>query len=567
MEKIEASFNHFGSLIKSLDQCTGSNKKISLISEFIKDIDPSDGCWTLSLLMNVRQKRLITGKKLREFLQSSTRMPAWLFDDCFTQVGDSAETLSLLWPQIKDGLQHHTYEYSDEIKLLYTSMKTTNSLHWWMETLQTIIKGTKDDEQKSTMLEIWKMIPDEEHYLLNKLITGGFRIGVSRGLVVKSIAHAYELPESIILERLMKAQVPTKEWFLDLVKPQEHDQSDRGAVPYPFYLASPVNLDQLKKTTVHDWRLECKWDGIRGQLIRRETGIYLWSRGEELINISFPEIITMGEDLPFGTVLDGEILCWRNGSTQPMTFASLQRRLGRKAVSKKLLIEYPAKFVAYDLIEWNNQDQRHIPLTNRIQKLESLHRDINHPTLVLGKSKAIDNWDQLTGIREKTKTEGAEGLMIKKLDSVYLSGRKKGSWWKYKHDPMTLDVVLIYAQAGTGKRANLFTDYTFALWDTPDVANKTRKLVTFAKAYSGLNNEEIITLDRWIRTNTIERFGPTRMLKEQQVFEIAFEGVMESKRHKCGLAVRFPRIMKWRTDKVVEEADCLEQAQALCKKD
>ena len=417
------------------------------------------------------------------------------------------------------------------------------------------------------MIELWKKIPEEEHYILNKLITGGFRIGVSKGLVVKSIAIAYKLDESIILERLMTIEAPTKEWFLELVKHRENEQSDRGAIPYPFYLASPVNLDQLTKLPVHEWRLENKWDGIRGQLIRRKSGIFLWSRGEELINTSFPEIVSMAENLPCGTVLDGEILCWKNGSKKPMTFASLQRRLGRKSVSNKLIKEYPAKFVAYDIMENNSEDLRNVPLRYRIEQLEQLQKDTSHPGLLFGECKKIVNWDQLKETRDKTVVEGAEGLMIKKSDSVYLAGRKRGNWWKYKHDPMTLDVVLIYAQAGTGKRANLFTDYTFALWDKPNTTDEPRKLVTFAKAYSGLNNEEIIKLDRWIRSHTKERYGPTRVVREQQVFEIAFEGVMESKRHKCGLAVRFPRILRWRVDKGTEEADCLKQAQALCKQD
>ena len=563
----QVSIKQFGDLIKDLDQCNGNNKKIDLIAEFIRDIDPSDGCWTLSLLMNIRQKRLITGKKLREILQTRTTMPTWLFNDCFAQVGDSAETISLLWPQIKRELKNKDYQCPEDIEILYSDMNSTKPLHWWMETLLPIIKKKEDIDQNNSIIELWKKIPEEEHYLLNKLITGGFRIGVSKGLVVKSIAIAYELEESTILERLMTTETVTKEWFLELVKHREDDQSDRGAIPYPFYLASPVNLDQLIKLPVHEWRLENKWDGIRGQLIRRESGIFLWSRGEELINTSFPDIISMAESIPCGTVLDGEILCWKSGSKKPMTFASLQRRLGRKSVSNKLIMEYPAKFVAYDLIENNYKDQRNVPLSNRIEQLKKIQKNTSHPDLLLGECKRIISWDQLKETRDKTAVEGAEGLMIKKDNSVYLAGRKRGSWWKYKHDPMTLDVVLIYAQAGTGKRANLFTDYTFALWDKPNTMEEPRKLVTFAKAYSGLNNEEIIKLDRWIRTHTEERFGPTRVVEKQQVFEIAFEGVMESKRHKCGLAVRFPRIHRWRVDKGAEEADCLKQAQELCQQD
>ena len=395
MKVNQVNLKQFGNLIKDIDECNGNNKKISLIAEFIKDIDPSNGCWTLSLLMNIRQKRLITGKKLRQILQTRTTMPSWLFDDCFAQVGDSAETLSLLWPQIKKEMNDEKFQCPEDIELLYSDINSTKSLQWWMETLLPRIKGKGGIEQENSMLELWKKIPAKEHYLLNKLITGGFRVGVSKGIVVKSIAIAYKLDESTILERLITIEDPTKEWFLELVKQRENDQKDRGAIPYPFYLASPVNLDQLTKLPVQEWRLENKWDGIRGQLIRRESGTFLWSRGEELINTSFPEIISMAEKIPYGTVLDGEILCWKNGSKKPMTFASLQRRLGRKSVSSKLIKEYPAKFIAYDLIENNNEDLRHVSLENRIKQLEYLSKDIKHPDLVIGDCKKIYSWDQL----------------------------------------------------------------------------------------------------------------------------------------------------------------------------
>ena len=563
----QASLHEFGGLITAIDRCNKTNTKISLISGFIENIDPRDGCWTLCILLNQRKQRLITGQKLRRILNECTSIPSWLLDDCFTQVGDSAETLSLLWPQIKPNIQNIEYKFKDATDEIYSTVKTTDSLHLWMETVLPLLKNKTDAEQRHSMIELWKNIPDDHHYLVNKLITGGFRIGVSKGLVVKSIAQAYEINESTVIERLMKSEATTQKWFKELVKPRQEEEDDRGAIPYPFYLASPVNLEQLKVSPVQDWSLECKWDGIRGQLIRRQSGIFLWSRGEELINISFPEIINLAEKLPYGTVLDGEIICWRDGAKQPMTFASLQKRLGRKSITKLLLQECPVKFVAYDLIEHESKDQRRKPLNERKKILEVIHRNLNHNDLVLGECKTISNWSELEKARDETTEQGAEGLMIKKIDSIYLSGRRRGSWWKYKHDPMTLDVVLIYAQAGTGKRANLFTDYTFALWDEPRTSIRTRKLITFAKAYSGLKNDEIIHLDRWIRKHTIERFGPTRVVEQKQVFEIAFEGVMESKRHKCGLAVRFPRILRWRVDKKAEEADCLEHAQAHCKKD
>ena len=558
-------FRSFGNLINNLEQCNSTKKKINLISVFIKDIDPRDGSWILLLLMSSRQKRVITGRRLKDILQASFRMPSWLIDDCFAQVGDSAETISLLWPQLKSELTDANIECSEVYNKLFNEPKESKPLHWWMETLLPAIKDATETTQNRLILKLWSDIADQDHYLTNKLITGGFRNGVSKGLVVKSIAKAYKLDESTVLERLMKPIEINNIWFQELTHPVSINRTDRGAIPYPFYLASPVEIEKIKETPPADWRLEYKWDGIRGQLIKRDTGAYLWSRGEELVNHVFPEIIEMAENLPDGTVLDGEILCWQKDVRKPMAFASLQRRLGRKTVNKKLLKEYPTVFLAYDILEHKSIDIRAYNLRDRLKLLENVEQNYNHPCLVIDNEKEFAEWEELIQLRDRARLEGAEGLMIKKISSHYLSGRKRGYWWKYKHDPMTLDAVLIYAQAGTGKRANLFTDYTFALWDDSNKNSKDRKLVTFAKAYSGLNNSELMELDKWIRTHTIERYGPTRVVEQKQIFEIAFEGVMESKRHKCGLAVRFPRIHRWRIDKPVMEADCIEQAQALLK--
>ena len=561
----QASFKTFRNLLTALDQCNATKKKIKLISEFIKDIDPKDGSWTLILLMGSRQKRLITGRRLREILQTTSKMPAWLIEDCFTQVGDSAETISLLWPQLKKVLKARSFDCDEEHKQIFYDLKVSKPLHWWMETLLPAIKNSTETTQNDLILKLWNEIEDQDHYVTNKLITGGFRNGVSKGIVVKSIAQAYEIDESTVLERLMKPIEINKSWFQTLTQPVKVNRTDRGAIPYPFYLASPVEIERIKQTPTTDWRLEYKWDGIRGQLIKRETGAYLWSRGEELVNHVFPEIIGMANNLPNNTVLDGEILCWQKDIGRPMPFASLQRRLGRKTVSKKLMEECPTIFMAYDILEHNTIDLRTCNLEGRVHLLQRLEEKFNHPCLIIDNEKIFVDWNELDNIRDQARLDGAEGLMIKKNDSFYLSGRKKGYWWKYKHDPMILDAVLIYAQAGTGKRANLFTDYTFALWDDSNKKSQDRKLVTFAKAYSGLNNAEIMELDRWIRSHTIERFGPTRVVEQKQVFEIAFEGVMESKRHKCGLAVRFPRIHRWRVDKPAMEADCIEQAQTMLK--
>ena len=320
-------FRSFGNLINNLEQCNSTKKKINLISVFIKDIDPRDGSWILLLLMSTRQKRVITGRRLKDILQASFRMPSWLIDDCFAQVGDSAETISLLWPQLKSELTDANIECSEVYNKLFNEPKESKPLHWWMETLLPAIKDATETTQNRLILKLWSDIADQDHYLTNKLITGGFRNGVSKGLVVKSIAKAYKLDESTVLERLMKPIEINNIWFQELTHPVSINRTDRGAIPYPFYLASPVEIEKIKETPPADWRLEYKWDGIRGQLIKRDTGAYLWSRGEELVNHVFPEIIEMAENLPDGTVLDGEILCWQKDVRKPMAFASLQRRL------------------------------------------------------------------------------------------------------------------------------------------------------------------------------------------------------------------------------------------------
>ena len=304
------------------------------------------------------------------------------------------------------------------------------------------------------------------------------------------------------------------------------------------------------------------WDGIRGQLIHRGTGVYLWSRGEELVNDSFPELVTVGGALPDGTALDGEIICWQEGAAVPLGFDTLQRRLGRKTVGNTLKRECPMRFIAYDLLELNGADIRDQPLRRRRQELMAMLEQVSHPErwrLTASDGWPLESWAELNAERQQAVAQRAEGLMLKRLDSPYLAGRRRGHWWKHKLEPMTLDAVLLYAQAGSGRRANLFTDYTFGLWNDEDPP----QLVSFAKAYSGLNDAEILELDRWIRRNTVQRFGPARSVNCELVFEIGFEGIHPSRRHKSGLAVRFPRILRWRRDKPAEEADRLDAALSL----
>ena len=556
----------FGELIDCLDGTSSSLRKVELLKHYLVAVDPKDGCWALALLLGERRRRMLTGRRLREILQESVAFPEWLFNECHSHVGDSAETICLLWPQLKDQCLQRPELKDPQLRELLAAVANKPALHWWMETLLPSLARSSPTQQQEAMLSIWATVPEEHHWLLNKLITGGFRIGVARGLVVKAIAAAFSLRNTDVLERLMGEVEPSAEWFDQLTAPAKQTRRDRGAVPYPFFLASPVQLERMVCTPAEDWWVEWKWDGIRGQLIRRKQGVFLWSRGEELVNVSFPELVTMAKALPVNTVLDGEVICWGRDQCHPLPFSNLQRRIGRKHVGAKIRQECPVQFIAYDLLEQEGKDLRAHPLVQRLTALNALNSvaDIEESwRLQRSAGHRLESWDHLAQLRTIAGEGGAEGLMLKQLSSPYLAGRQRGHWWKYKLDPMRLDAVLIYAQAGSGRRANLFTDYTFALWDCRATDNNKPKLVTFAKAYSGLRDAEILTLDRWIRSHTRERFGPTRVVEPELVFELGFEGIQPSKRHKCGLAVRFPRILRWRHDRTAQSADCLESAEQL----
>ena len=558
--------NAFAALIDELDQSTGTNRKIDLIAGHLQRANAHDAAWTVLLLMGERRKRLITGRRLRDILQQASAMPDWLFDDCQSHVGDSAETLSLLWPQLRNDIRDRIH--NPVVTKWVNQLSSSPPMHWWMEDLLPAVAKMEPEEQSDAVLAIWESLPSERLFLFNKLLTGGFRIGVARGLVVKAIARGFNLEEALVLERLMTPGTASEQWFQSLTAIAGEERANRGPVPYPFFLASPLKQDAIEATPASEWWVEHKWDGIRGQLIQRESGTYLWSRGEELINEQFPELIDMAAAIPADTVLDGEVICWAEIEKQPRPFSDLQRRLGRKTVGRKLRLECPVSFVAYDLLELSGQDLRSSSLRERLGQLDELQRKIEAQSTGwrcrLSSGQRLESWDQLDRLRKQAVDEGAEGVMLKHLASPYLSGRKRGYWWKHKRDPMTLDAVLIYAQAGRGRRANLFTDYTFALWGQPQEPSSNPQLVTFAKAYSGLNDSEILELDRWIRSHTQERFGPTRSVAPELVFEIGFEGIQTSKRHKCGLAVRFPRILRWRHDRTAESANTIVDAQTLC---
>jgi len=555
----------FAALYSALDASSGTRARVAALQAHFAACTPRDGAWALHVLLGKQGKRLITGRRLRQICLEGSPLPDWLFDDCYAHVGDSAETIALLWQQVSGDAASPDFldaEFQDAEPL------AAEPLHHWMEQLLPAAAALEGAEQAQAVRRLWQGLNPAELLVANKLLTGGLRVGVGQGLVLRALSQLSELEEPLLQHRLMGGFRPTAEAYQALLAPVEASAAVPSR-PYPFFLASP--LEEPPSEEASAWLAEWKFDGIRGQLIRRAGEAFLWSRGEELINAAFPELIGASNALPDGTVLDGEILVWPPEAEQPAPFAQLQRRLGRKAPGNKLLAECPAAFVAYDLLEQDGDDWRQRPLSQRRAALEELLHKCPEATptpaaglLRLSPRLPLEQWEQLEPLRQQASSTAAEGLMLKHLDSPYLAGRKRGHWWKHKRDPYTLDAVLLYAQAGSGRRANLFTDYTFGLWDrNTSETGEPARLVSFAKAYSGLDDGEITALDRWIRSHTTERFGPVRAVQPEQVFELAFEGLQRSSRHKSGIAVRFPRIVRWRRDKPAHEADTLASALAL----
>ena len=444
-------------------------------------------------------------------------------------VGDLAETITLMLPA--------GYEASDF------------TLTYWMDFIKDLEHRDVNDK-KDKIVWAWKRLNESERFVFNKLITGGFRIGVSQQLMVKALAKYANVKESTVAHRLMGNWSPDINVFEELVYTTDETDISR---PYPFYLAYALDGPVEDLGDPVEWVAERKWDGIRGQVIVRSGQMFVWSRGEELVTDKYPEYQAMLNLLPDGTAIDGEILPFKGD--QPMSFNHLQTRIGRKTLSQKLLTEVPVAFVAYDVLEWEGKDIRQWPFLERRRKLEEIC-NTSSKVLRLSPRVSFNTWEQLAEERNRSRDFLSEGIMLKRKDSIYRNGRRRGDWWKWKIDPFTVDAVMIYAMRGHGRRANLYTDYTFAVWDG-------EQLVPFTKAYSGLTDEEIREVDRWVKTNTVERFGPVRSVRPQLVFEIAFEGIQRSSRHKSGIALRFPRMARWRKDKRPEEANTLSDLNAL----
>jgi len=533
----------------------------ALVAHF-GSVPPEDAAWALHCLLGKQRRRLLTARRLREIALDATAMPEWLFQASRAQVGDSAETIALLVGGSAEALARMaTPPQGDEARV-----GADLPLHRWMEWILPGLAALPEADQTVEIQRLWRALSVEEVLVMVKLLTGSFRVGVGTGLVIRALATRSGVESVELQQRLMGPFEPSAEAFSELLRPQP-SQERPSSRPYPFFLASPLESGRLSDLDPAQWLVEWKWDGIRGQLIRRGGAGFLWSRGEELINGSFPDLLEQADPLPDGLVLDGEVLVWPAGQARPEPFAVLQRRLGRLKPTAALLRSMPAAFVAYDLLESEGIDRRKEPLQQRRERLRELMASGVPGALRLSGDLPLSGWNDLETWREKARDAGAEGVMLKLLASPYGSGRRRGSWWKHKLEPMRLDAVLLYARNGSGRRANLYTDYTFGLWASADslgpAPGQERRLVSFASAYSGLSDAEIKELDSWIRRHTTERFGPVRAVAPELVFELAFEGVQRSGRHRSGLAVRFPRISRWRRDKPAAEADTLAAAMAL----
>lgn len=527
----------FTNLYLALDQTNKTNEKVEALVKYFAEAPPEDAAWAIYFLSGRKPRQIIPTAKLRQWAAEISEIPDWLFELSYDAVGDLGETIALLLPDTN-------------------ATGSDLSLNYWVETRTLPLRETEEANQREAVAQAWRELDANERFVWNKIVTGSFRVGVSQSLVTRALSQVAGIEKEVVAHRLMGNWSPNADFYLGLIDGANTATADLSR-PYPFCLAYQIDFPLENLGDVSEWQTEWKWDGIRSQLIRREGESFLWSRGEDLVSERFPEITEASFALPDGTVLDGEILPWKDSEVLP--FAQLQRRIGRKTVGKKLLEEVPVVLLCYDLLEYAGEDFRSKPLSERREKLVEIVSSLPaeaRKTLQISETIEAKNWNDLAERRAESRSRKVEGFMLKRKSSAYRTGRVRGDWWKWKIEPLTIDAVLIYAQRGTGKRASLYTDYTFAVW-------KDGELVPFAKAYSGLTDAEIRKVDNFVRRNTLETFGPVRSVKQQLVFELAFEGIQKSTRHKSGIAVRFPRILRWRDDKLPKDADTLETIYAM----
>ena len=525
----------FAELVNVLGTSTKTNDKLDALSEYFAEANEKDRVWVIAIFSGRRPKRIVNATQLATWCFELTGLPAWLFEESYHVVGDLAETIALLLPDS-------------------TAASASHPLHHYIETLMSIEKEA-EGIRKEFILSSWNSMTQTERFVFNKLITGGFRIGVSQKMMVNALAKTVNLDPSIIAHRISGNWDPVTTSFDDLLS--ESSTSTDHSKPYPFYLAYALEEDPATLGDPGEWQAEWKWDGIRGLLIKRNDELFVWSRGEELMTEKFPEYAGLRHLLPNGIALDGEIISLPNipgnnvTERKPLPFSFLQTRIGRKNITKKQLTEAPVGFICYDLLEYDGNDIRESTLVERRALLETIINKVNHHSIIPSPVIRFQSWEELASIRTQSRNMGSEGIMLKRKSSSYQVGRKRGDWWKWKIDPLVIDAVMIYAQKGHGRRSNLYTDYTFAVRDG-------EKLVAFAKAYSGLTDKEFAQVDYFVKRNSLEKFGPVRTVKPELVFEIAFEGIAASNRHKSGVALRFPRISRWRKDKKPDEINTLE---------
>ncbi|MGA0795553.1 MAG: ATP-dependent DNA ligase [Quisquiliibacterium sp.] len=546
----------FAELFGRLDASTSTRDKTDALVDYLRDAPHEDAAWAVYFLAGGKPRQLVPSRLLREAAMQACAMPEWLFEESYQAVGDLAETIALLLPQ--------------------SNACSRLGLGAWMQDRLLALRKQSPEQAQALLRQYWSELDGAGRLLMNKLITGGFRVGVSRQLVARALAQLAGVDDKLLAQRMIgylrASALPDAQAYRALVAPQgagADADAARALLPLPFFLAHPLQQPCESLGDPQGWLAEWKWDGIRVQLVCGADGHALWSRGEELLTDRFPELGSLAAALPADALLDGELLCWDSERSRPMPFASLQRRIGRRTVSPKLQREAPVRLIAYDLLRLDGCDLRDRPLSERRSLLERIVREAADPHLTLSQALPFEDWSALQPMRAGSRERGVEGLMLKRVDSAYGVGRTRahpaGDWWKWKLDPLTVDAVLIYAQRGHGRRASLYTDYTFALWDRgpePDPGGKpadgAARLVPFAKAYSGLTDAQIREVDAVIRRTVIDKFGPVRSVEPTLVFELAFEAIQRSPRHRSGVAVRFPRIVRPRPDKAVEQADSLQ---------
>ena len=569
----------FAQLFAELDATTATSQKVEALKRYFAAAEPRDAAWAVYFLAGGKPRQVVPGAVLGALACERAGVEPWLFDACYQAVGDFAETVANVLPP--------------------PAHESDLGLAVWVEDRLLPLRGLAPVEQAARIASYWDELDTAGRFLFNKLIGGGFRVGVSRLLVQRALAEGAGVDAKLVAQRMMgytdAKTTPSAERYARLTAESGVGPLDLGQ-PYPFFLAHSLDLPhtelEAKLASPADWIVEWKYDGIRAQVVKRAGQVWIWSRGEELVSERFPEIVAVARPLPDGTVLDGEIVVWKDGRVAP--FALLQQRIGRKVLHKKVLADAPVGFIAYDLLEWDGVDRRDRPQFERRELLEAALGGVvdkaaqtRGEALRLSPVQAGADWAALAELRRQSRSRGVEGFMLKHRQARYGTGRRKqddiaaGTWWKWKIDPLSVDCVLVYAQAGHGRRASVYTDYTFAVWSHPPAdaaeaqavadaiargeppAADALRLVPFAKAYSGLTDEEFKGIDRIIRQTTVEKFGPVRSVRPSLVFELGFEGINRSARHRSGIAVRFPRMLRIRADKPLHEADTIQSLEAL----